>query len=55
MDSRFEQWTAMTDEYADQLLAAAAGDEGAWARLRQLAEDIRALDLDLVEGGEVEA
>lgn len=45
MDSRFEQWTAMTDEYAQLLLAIANGEAGAWTRLRQLSEDIRALDL----------
>lgn len=53
MDSRFEQWTAMTDEYTHLLLVAASGDASAWTRLRQLAEDIRALDL--LESVEVEA
>ncbi|WP_219218250.1 hypothetical protein [Variovorax boronicumulans] len=52
MDSRFEQWTAMTDEYTHLLLVAASGDASAWTRLRQLAEDIRALDL--LESVEVE-
>lgn len=53
MDSRFEQWTAMTDEYAQLLLAASTGEGGAWARLRQLAENIRALDF--LETAELEA
>lgn len=53
MDSRFEQWTAMTDEYTQLLLVAANGDASAWVRLRQLAEDIRALDV--AEMAELEA
>ncbi len=51
MDSRFEQWAALTDEYAYLLIAAARGEVNAWAKLRQLSADIRALGLSVSAEG----
>ncbi len=51
MDSRFEQWAALADEYAHLLTAAARGEKEAWAKLRQIAADIRALDLSISPAG----